>query len=310
MEVVDRIRQKAKEKIRTIALPEIEDSRVREAAAIMEKEKIAKVLLFGRESRLDNDKKERYARAYYELRKAKGISPDDARKILDDPLYYAAMMTRLGDCDGFVAGAAHTTSDVARAAIQCLGINEKFTIASSCFLMAVPDCPYGENGNFIFADCGIIPEPNSRQLACIAVSNAEMAEKLFGITPRVALLSYSTKGSGRGRAIEKILEALKIAKEINPSILIDGELQADAAIVPEVARIKDPAGLLQGKANVLIFPNLEAGNIAYKLVQRLAAARAIGPLMVGLNKPCSDLSRGCSAADIVDSVAVTAIMAQ
>lgn len=309
MDVITRIRQKAKEKIKTIALPEIEDSRVQAAARIIEKEKIAKIALFGR-GMLDNEKRERYAQAYYELRKLKGISLDDARKILNEPLYYAAMMTRLGDCDGFVAGAAHTTSDVARAAIQCLGVNERFSIASSCFLMVVPDCPYGENGTFIFADCGIIPEPNARQLACIAVSNAELAERIFGINPKVALLSYSTKGSGKGKTVEKTLEALKIAKEINPGIIIDGELQADAAIIPEVAGIKDPDGLLQGKANVLIFPNLEAGNIGYKLVQRLARARAIGPLLVGLNKPCSDLSRGCLAEDIVDSAAVTAIRAQ
>lgn len=309
MDVVSKIRQKAKEKLKTIALPETEDSRVLAAARIIEKEKIAKIELFGREM-LDDGKKERYAQAYYELRKAKGITLDAAREILSDPLYYAAMMTRLGDCDGFVAGAANTTSDVARAAIQCLGVNERFSIASSCFLMVVPDCPYGENGTFIFADCGIIPEPNARQLACVAVSNAELAQKLFGINPKVALLSYSTKGSGKGKTVEKVLEALAIARDIAPGISIDGELQADAAIVPEVAKIKDPAGLLQGKANVLIFPNLESGNITYKLVQRLARARAIGPLMVGLNKPCSDLSRGCLAEDIVDTVAVTAIRAQ
>jgi len=308
-DIVRHLRQAAKQKHKTIALPENEDNRVRQAAETLEKEGIAKVLLFGR-GMLDKDKKERYALAYYELRKAKGISLGDARIIVDEPLYYAAMMARLGEVDGFVAGAAHTTSDVARAAIQCLGVNEKFAIASSCFLMVIPNCPYGENGTFIFADCGIIPEPNARQLACIAVSNAELAKKLFNLNPKVALLSYSTKGSAKGKAVDKITEALKIAKEINPDILIDGELQADAAIIPEVAGIKDPDGLLQGRANVLIFPNLEAGNIGYKLVQRLANARAIGPLIVGLNKPCSDLSRGCLAEDIIDAVAVTAIMAQ
>jgi phosphate acetyltransferase len=219
-------------------------------------------------------------------------------------------MTHVGDIDGFVAGASHTTPDVARAAIQCLGVNEKTNIASSCFIMKVPDCSYGEGGAFIFADCGIVPEPTPRQLACIAISNAELAEKIFGVTAKVALLSYSTKGSARGRAIDKVLEALKLAKEMQPELLIDGELQLDAAIVPEVAQIKYPESILAGRANVLIFPNLEAGNIGYKLVNRLANARAIGPLIVGLNKPCSDLSRGCSVEDIVDCAATTAIRAQ
>lgn len=309
MNIVSRIRQKAKTKLKNIALPEIEDARVKEAARIIEKEGIAKVLLFGRGS-LEKSRQERYAAAYFELRKAKGITPDQARQTLENPLYYAAMMARLGDADGFVAGAAHTTPDVARAAIQCLGVNEKVNIASSCFMMHVPDCPYGEEGAFVFADCGIIPDPNPRQLASIAVANAELIERLLGITPRVALLSYSTKGSAKGKSIDKVLEALRIVKEIRPWLLIDGELQLDAAIIPEVAGIKDPNSILGGRANVLIFPCLEAGNIGYKLVQRLAKARAIGPLIVGLNKPCSDLSRGCSAEDIVDSAAATAIMAQ
>lgn len=309
MDIVNRIRQRAKIKLKTIALPEIEDARVKEAAKIIEEEGLAKVLLFGR-GMLDKAKQETYANIYYELRKAKGMVLEEARKALDDPLYYAAIMTRVGDVDAFVAGAAHTTPDVARAAIQCLGVDEKINIASSCFLMSVPDCPYGAQGVFIFADCGIVPEPNARQLASISVANAELMQKLFGVVPKVALLSYSTKGSAKGRNIDKITDALKLAKEMKPELLIDGELQVDAAIVPEVAKIKCPNSLLAGRANILIFPDLEAGNIGYKLVQRLAKARAIGPLIVGLNKPCSDLSRGCCAEDIVDSAAVTAIMAQ
>ncbi|MDP3731947.1 MAG: phosphate acetyltransferase [Candidatus Omnitrophota bacterium] len=309
MDIVAKIRVRAKRKLKTIALPEIEDTRVREAAKIIEKEGIAKVLLFGR-GMLDKVRQEEYAKQYYELRKSKGISLDNARKALDDPLYYAAMMTRNGDSDGFVSGASHTTPDVARAAIHSLGVDERIGIASSCFLMSVPDCLYGEEGAFIFADCGIVPDPNPRQLACIAISNAELAKKVLGITPRVALLSYSTKGSAKGRAIDKTLEALALARQMQPDLLIDGELQVDAAIVPEVAEIKYPNSLLKGRANVLIFPNLEAGNIGYKLVQRLAKARAIGPVVVGLNKPCCDLSRGCSVEDIVDCVAVTAIRAQ
>ncbi len=309
MDIISRIREKARAKRKTIALPEIEDQRVREAAKIIEQEGIAKVLLFGR-GMLNRTQQEAYAQEYFRLRQVKGITLEEAEKTLEDPLYYAAMMTRLGDIDGFVAGASHTTPDVARAAIQCLTVDERFNIASSCFLMQVPDCPYGENGAFIFADCGIVPEPNPRQLASIAVSNAELAEKIFSLTPKVALLSYSTKGSAKGRVIDKVLEALGLAREMRPDLLIDGELQVDAAIVPEVAEIKYPHSLLAGRANVLIFPSLEAGNIGYKFVQRLAKARAIGPLLVGLQKPCSDLSRGCSVEDIVDSVAVTAIRAQ
>lgn len=309
MDIVSRMRSKAKGKLKAIALPEIEDKRVKEAAAIIEKEGIARILLFGRGG-LDKQKQEYYAGQYYELRKVKGISPEEARKILDDPLYYAAMMTRLGDVDGFVAGASHTTPDVARAAIQCLGVDERISIASSCFVMIVPDRSFGEEGAFIFGDCGIVPEPNSRQLAAIAIANAELAEKIFGITPKVALLSYSTKGSAKGKLVDKVREALSQAKEMKPGLLIDGELQVDAAIVPEVAQIKYPGSLLKGRANVLIFPGLEAGNIGYKLVHRLAKARAIGPLLVGLNKPCSDLSRGCSVEDIVDCVAATAVRAQ
>jgi len=309
MDIVAKIRARAKAKLKTIALPEIEDNRVREAAKIIEKQGIAKVLLFG-QGMLEKARQEKYAQNYYELHKLKGVSLDDARETLNDPLYYAAMMTRSSEIDGFVAGASHTTPDVARTAIQCLGVEEKLGIASSCFIMNVADSPYGEEGTFIFADCGIVPEPNPRQLASIAISNAELAQKVLGITPKVAFLSYSTRGSAKGRAIDKVLEALALARYMQPDLLVDGELQVDAAIVPEVAEIKYPDSLLKGKANVLIFPNLEAGNIGYKLVQRLAKARAIGPLIVGLNKPCSDLSRGCSTDDIVDCVAVTAIRAQ
>lgn len=309
MEIIYRIREKAKAKLKTIALPEGEDYRVQEAAKIIEKESLARVLLLNKE-RLDKRKQQEYTQDYYALRKAKGIDFSEAKKALENPLYYAAMMTRCGEVDGFVAGASHTTPDVARAAIQCLGVDEKIGIASSLFIMIVPDCSYGENGTFIFADCGIVPEPNPRQLASIAISSAELAQKVIGITPKVALLSYSTKGSAKGKPIDKVVEVLHLAKQMQPNLLIDGELQLDAAIVPDVAEIKYPDSLLKGKANVLIFPNLEAGNIGYKLVQRLAKARAIGPLLVGLNKPASDLSRGCSVEDIVDCVAVTAIRAQ
>ncbi|MFA5157082.1 MAG: phosphate acetyltransferase [Candidatus Omnitrophota bacterium] len=309
MDTIGLIRQRAGAKRKTIILPEYHDSRVAEAAKIIEREGIANVILLTKEM-MDPQAKEKYIEQYYNLRKAKGITPDEARKMFDDTLYYAAMMTREGKADGFVAGASHTTPDVARAAIHCLEIDQRISIVCSCFIMAVPDCPYGEKGNFVFADCGIIPDPNSRQLACIAVASAELAEKVLDIKPKVAFLSYSTKGSAKGKNIDTITEALKTVKTMSPELLVDGELQVDAAIVPEVAQIKYPDSPIAGQANVLVFPDLEAGNIGYKLVQRLANARALGPLLLGLNKPCSDLSRGCSVDDVVDCVAVTAIRAQ
>ncbi|RJP29117.1 MAG: phosphotransacetylase [Candidatus Omnitrophota bacterium] len=309
MDTISKIRSKAGQKLKTIVLPEYNDKRVVEAVKIIEKEKIANVLLLSKD-KMDSSTREKYIQQFYNDYKSKDLKLDDVKKLFDDTLYYAAMMTAEGRVDGLVAGASHTTPDVARAAIRCLGVNERITIVSSCFIMAVPDCVYGDNGNFIFADCGIVPEPNSRQLACICLAASELAQKVLGLTPRIALLSYSTKGSARTKSIDKISEALSNLKQMAPNLLVDGELQVDAAIVPEVAKIKYPQSPLGGRANVLIFPNLEAGNISYKLVQRLAKARALGPLLLGLNKPASDLSRGCSVEDVVDCVAVTAIRAQ
>ncbi len=309
MDTVIRIRQQAQKIIKTIVLPEYEDERTLEAARIIEKEKLAKPLVLTPDM-IDKNELDRYIQEYYELYQSKGIDLDTVKKLFSDNLYYAAMMTREGKADGLVAGAIHTTADMARASIRCIGLDERLTIASSCFIMDVPNCQYGNNGTFIFADCGIIPDPNARQLSCIALTAAELAGKVLNLTPRVAFLSYSTKGSAKTKSAEKITEALALLKEQAPGILADGEMQADAAIVPEVAQIKCPDSSLGGQANVLIFPNLEAGNIGYKLVQRLSGARAIGPLFLGLNKPASDLSRGCFVEDIVDSVAVTAIRAQ
>jgi len=306
---ITKIRAKAKAKLKTIVLPEYEDKRVAEAAKIIEQEGIAKVLLLTPD-KINLQDKERYIQEFYQMRKAKGLDINAAEKIFDNPLYYAAMMARAGKADGFVAGASHTTPDVARSAIWCLGVDERISIASSCFIMVVPNCPYGQDGTFVFADCGIIPDPNPRQLACIVKASAELASQVLDLTPRIALLSYSTKGSAQGKSVEKITEALGLLKEMAPDLLVDGEMQVDAAIVPEVAKIKYPDSPIGGRANILIFPNLEAGNISYKIVQRLANARALGPLLLGLNKPCSDLSRGCSVEDVVDCVAVTAIRAQ
>lgn len=309
MDTVTKIHNKAKARLKTIVLPEYDDRRVVEAARIIETEGIARALLLTRD-KIDAKEKARYIDEFYQLHKAKDFDIATVRNLFEGTLYYAAMMTKEGKADGLVAGASHTTPDMARASIRCIGVDERKTYVSSCFIMVVPDCPYGEEGTFVFADCGIIPEPNSRQLACIALSAADLAAKVLDVTPRIGMLSYSTNGSAKGKSVEKIAEALGLLKEMAPGLLAEGELQLDAAIVPEVARIKYPDSKLAGRANVLIFPCLEAGNIGYKLVQRLGNARAIGPLLLGLNKPASDLSRGCSVEDVVDCVAVTAIRAQ
>ncbi len=304
---IRKIRERAKVQPKTIILPEFKDSRIREAAKIIEKEGVARILLL---DRMDSQMKEKYAQDFFTLRKDKGVSLEKAREITSRPLYYAAMMVRQNAADGFVAGAEHTTPDVARAAIHCFGVDPRIKVACSCFIMVLPDSSWADKGVFVFADCGIVPQPDSRQLAYIAISAAELAKKVLGIYPRIALLSYSTKGSAKGETVRRVSEAVEFVHQMRPELLVDGELQLDAAIVPDVAKTKHAAAILGGRANVLIFPNLDAGNISYKLVQRLAKARAIGPIILGLNYPCSDLSRGCSVEDIVDCVAVTAIRAQ
>ncbi|MFH1665358.1 MAG: phosphate acetyltransferase [Candidatus Omnitrophota bacterium] len=325
------LREKAKKNRKVIVLPEGEDERVVRAASFLAAEKITDVVLLGKKDEvmsiaekasisLDNvglvdpsthDKRDELIGGYYELRKSKGITPAEAESAITQNLvYYAAMMTRSGIVDGFVAGACHTTSDVARAAIQCLRLDREIGTVSSSFIIEMENCRFGADGLFIYADCGIIPCPNARQLAGIAVAASDLFMKLFGIEPRVAMLSYSTKGSAKSESGERILEALAKIKAKRPGLLIDGELQLDSAIVPEVAGLKCPGSEVEGKANVLIFPSLDAGNISYKLSQRLGNARAVGPIIQGLDKPCSDLSRGCSWEDVADTAAVTAIRAQ
>lgn len=308
MDTISKIRDKARANKKIVVLPEHNDKRVVEAAKIIEAQGLATPFLLTPD-RIDLKEKQRYIEEFYELRKAKGIDIESVRKLFEDPLYYAAMLTREGKVDGFVAGASHTTADVCRSVITCVGVDERLMIASSCVIMVVPNCVFGDEGTFIFADCGVMPEPNARQLACIAIAAAELGGKVLGFIPRIAFLSYSTKGSAKGKSIDKIQEALRNLQEMEPNLLADGELQADAAIVPEVAKIKFPDSPVGGKANVLIFPNLEAGNICYKIVERLARARALGPLLMGLKRPCSDLSRGCSVDDVVNCVAATAIRA-
>lgn len=264
---------------------------------------------------IDNKKSKglnKYAAIYCEKRKNKKVSEEDALKIITrNPVFYAALMVSAGDADGFVAGAATTTRDVAKAAIYCIGPAENIKTVSSSTLLILKDETLGSNGVFIYADAGIVPDPTADELADIAISSARMAKILLDDQPKIAMLSYSTKGSGgSSKSIQKVQEATRLVMQREPNLLIDGEIQVDCAVVPEIAERKDPASRIKGRANIFIFPNLDAGNISYKLTQRLAKARAIGPLLQGLQKPASDLSRGCDSQDIVDAVAITAVRAQ
>lgn len=250
---------------------------------------------------------EKYAPLLYELRKKKGITMEDARRITADELYFGCLMVKAGDADGLVSGAIHTTGDVLRAAFQVIKTSPGIDTVSGAFLMLLPEgSPYGENGIMVFADCAVVPDPDARQLAQIAVSSAETARNVAGIEPRVAILSFSTKGSAKHERVDKVIEATRIAHEMAPDLHLDGELQTDAAIVPVVASLKAPHSDIAGKADVLVFPSLEVGNIAYKLVQRLAGVEAVGPLLQGLAAPVSDLSRGCVADDIYKTIIMTA----
>ncbi len=325
------LREKARRNRKKVVLPEGDDPRVVKAASFLAQEGLVDIYLLGRKevslslAKAENvtmdkvnmidpetyERRDEVVNGYYALRQHKGISLDEAKDILrKKPVFYGAMMTRLGIVDGFVAGAKHTTSDVARAAIQCFRLDKEIGTVSSSFIMELENCPFGENGLFAYGDCAIIPYPSKRQLAGIAIATSALFGKLFGIEPRVALLSYSTKGSATSESVTTVVEALDIIKKKKPDLFIDGELQLDAAIVPEVAGLKCPGSKVAGKANVLIFPNLDAGNISYKLTQRLSNARAVGPIIQGLDKPCSDLSRGCSWEDVVDTAVITAINAQ
>lgn len=330
MNFIEEIKKKSKSQIKTIVLPEAEDIRTLQAASKVEKEEFAKTILIGNKEKTEqiakengidisksqiidpetSEKYEEYSKAFYELRKAKGMTEEKAHEIIKNPVYFGMMMVKLEEADGLVSGAAHSTADTLRPALQILKTAPGTKLVSAFFIMNVPNCEYGENGLFVFGDSGLNENPDSEQLAEIAASSAKSFEQLVGKEAKVGMLSYSTYGSAKSELTDKVIEATKILKERYPEIKADGELQLDAAIVPEIAKSKAKESEVAGTCNTLIFPDLNAGNIGYKLVQRLAKAEAYGPLCQGIAKPVNDLSRGCSSEDIVGVVAITALQAQ
>lgn len=326
MSVMDSIKERAKLVNKTIILPESMDRRIFLATQEILKEKIANIIIIGTKEEVEKnsegldisgatiidpntyEKTEYYEDLFVELRKDKGMTKEKAREILrKDYAYYACLMIKNKDADGMVSGAAHSTADTLRPSLQIIKTKKGVKLVSSFFLMEVPNCEYGEDGVFVFADCGLEQNPDAEKLANIAISSAQSFELLTGKKAKVAMLSHSTKGSAKHQDVDKVVEATRIAKELAPDMDIDGELQLDAAIVPEIAKSKAPDSKVAGKANVLVFPDLDAGNIGYKLVQRLAKAEAYGPMCQGIASPVNDLSRGASWQDIVGVVAITAV---
>ena len=307
MSLIDAIRAKARENVRKIVLPEGDEPRTVAAAEIVRAEGLAEPVLLTPD--LLRTKAAEYAEALYGLRKAKGLTPEGAAKLVADPMYYGMMMVKSGEADGLVSGAVHSTGDMLRPALQVIRTKPGTKLVSSSFLMECPNRAFGENGLLVYADCVVNPCPNAEELAHIAVSAAETARVLCGIAePRVALLSFSTKGSASHELVTKVQEATRIARGLAPDLVLDGELQFDAALVPEVGATKAPGSPVAGCANVLVFPDLQAGNIGYKITQRIGGANCFAVLQ-GLAKPCNDLSRGCSVEDIVNTVAMTAVQA-
>lgn len=329
MGFIDVIKAKAKADKKTIVLPESMDRRTFVAAAEILKEGLANLIIIGTPEEVaansegldisgatiinpfTSEKTQEYVDLFVELRKSKGLTPEEAKEtMLKDYAYYGCLMIKNGDADGMVSGACHSTANTLRPCLQIIKTKPGTRLVSAFFLMEVPDCTFGENGTFVFADCGLNQNPNPEELAAIAVSSAESFRMLVGTEPRVAMLSHSSMGSAKHDDVTKVVEATKLAKEMAPELALDGELQLDAAIVPEIGASKAPDSKVAGHANVLVFPDLDAGNIGYKLVQRLAKAEAYGPMCQGIAKPVNDLSRGCSADDIVGVVAITAVQAQ
>jgi len=331
MSYIDIIKDKARADKKTIVLPETADKRTLIAASHVIEENIANIIMVGKEEKIrdgaewleidlsmvevvDPETTERldnYIELLYQTRKDKGMTPEKAREILlNDYLTFGVVMVKAGDADGMVAGCCHPTADVLRPSLQILRTAPGTKLVSGFFIIDVANCPYGENGTFLFSDCGLNQDPTAEELAAIADSSAQSFRTLVGANPIIALLSHSTKGSAKHPLVDKVIEATRIAHEQYPNLVLDGELQTDAAIVPKVAKAKAPDSQIAGKANVLIFPNLDCGNISYKLVERLAGAEAYGPMLQGIARPVNDLSRGCCWEDIVGVVALTAVQAQ
>ncbi|MBR3221005.1 MAG: phosphate acetyltransferase [Kiritimatiellae bacterium] len=313
MSLVDRIREKARSCVKRIVLPEGDEPRTVKAAEIVRAEGLADPVLITRELIAAPENAGRlsaYASALYELRKAKGLTEEKAAALVADPMYFGMMMVKCGDADGLVSGAVHSTGDMLRPALQVIKTAPGMKLVSSSFLMECPNREIGEEGLLVYADCVVNPCPDAEGLANIAVAAADTARRLCGVEePRVAMLSFSTKGSAEHALVEKVREATRMAHALAPGLLLDGELQFDAALVPAVAALKAPESPVAGRANVLVFPDLQAGNIGYKITQRLGGADCFAVLQ-GLAKPCNDLSRGCSVDDIVNTVAMTAVQAQ
>ncbi len=331
MSYINMIKEKARLDKKTIVLPESNDKRTLIAASHILEEGIANIIMIGKEEKIRDgagwlevnlegitiidpektDKLDQYVAILYETRKAKGMTEEKAREILlHDYLTFGVIMVKANDADGMVAGACHATADVLRPSLQILKTAPGVKLVSAFFILDVPNCEMGDNGTFLFADCGLNQDPTAEELAAIADTSAKSFKTLVGTKPIIAMLSHSTKGSAKHELVDKVVEATKIAHEQYPYLTLDGELQTDAAIVPQVAKSKAPGSEIGGTANVLIFPNLDAGNIGYKLVQRLAKAEAYGPMLQGIAKPVNDLSRGCTWQDIVGGVALTAVQAQ